>query len=377
MNCSDPVRQVNRLTTVDEVEAIIGRPLPMIMLKQVSALDEGCRAILARSPIAAFGHRDADGTSRTTFIGGTPGFVRVHSPTRISFTLPARAEPRGPVSLFFLLPGIGEILRVNGTAAGRRRAATVVDIDEAYIHCAQAVLRSRLWQPPAPADPAGADAHIMSDGPLCRPGVAPFLAAAPFLALSTWDGGGGSDTSPRGDARTVARILDGHTIVIPDRKGNKRADTLHNLVRDDRLSLAALVPGRSGVLHIRGRGTITDDPALLDTMTLRGKPPHAALIIAVEHAEVTADDAVAHSRMWTPGSHVDRGAAPDLMALASAHLAANAAGSKAGPLAYVLKAVTTIPGMARLLRLVMNRAYRSGLHREGYEGITTRAGARQ
>ncbi|GGM06924.1 hypothetical protein GCM10010129_58540 [Streptomyces fumigatiscleroticus] len=361
-----------RLTTVDEVETIIGRPAQMIMLKQISVLDEGCRTVLARCPIAAFGYRDADGTSRTTFIGGTPGFARVHSPSRISFSLPESADPHGPVSFLFLLPGVGETLRVNGSVAARKGAETAVDIEEAYVHCAQAVLRSRLWQSPAPAEPA---AEIAGDGPLRGPGVAEFLAAAPFLALSTWDSSGGSDTSPRGDRQAVARILDSRTLVIPDRKGNKRADTLHNLLRDDRLSFAALVPGRSGVLHVRGRGTITDDPALLETMALRGKPPHLALLIDVAHAEVTGNDAVARSRMWTPGAHLDRGKMPDLFAVAREHLAASSANAAGGPSAFLLKAVGALPG--RLLRLVGNRAYRSGLRKEGYEDIEPGAGGRR
>ncbi|GAB3890953.1 hypothetical protein GCM10029964_063330 [Kibdelosporangium lantanae] len=118
--------------------------------------------------------------------------------------------------------------------------------------------------PPAP--------EVAGEGPLRGPGVAEFLAAAPFLALSTWDTSGGADTSPRGDRDAVARILDGRTLVIPDRRGNKRADSLHNLLQEDRLSFAALVPGRTGVLHVTGRGSITDDPALLATMALRGTP---------------------------------------------------------------------------------------------------------
>ncbi|MFD9318910.1 pyridoxamine 5'-phosphate oxidase family protein [Streptomyces sp. NPDC060053] len=360
---------LRHLTTVDEVETAIGRPAPMVMLKQISALDEGCRTILARCPVAAFGYRDAGGTSRTTFIGGTPGFAHVHSPTRISFSPPGSGDPQGPVSFFFLLPGVGEILRVNGSVAARRGAETTVDIREAYVHCAQAVLRSRLWQPPAPAEPA---AEIAGDGPLCRPGVAEFLAAAPFLALSTWDSSGGSDTSPRGDRQAVARILDGRTLVIPDRKGNKRADTLHNLLQDDRLSLAALLPGRSGVLQVRGRGAITDDPALLETMALRGMPPRLALLIDVEHAEVTGNDALVRSRLWTPGAHIERGTMPDMMALAGEHLAAGSAAADGGPPAFLLKAVGAIPGMPRLLRLVMNRAYRSGLRKEGYEDVEPR-----
>ncbi|MFI9639074.1 2Fe-2S iron-sulfur cluster-binding protein [Micromonospora sp. NPDC051925] len=362
-----------RLTTVEEVETIVGRPMPMIMLKQISALDEGCRTILAHCPIAAFGYRDADGTSRTTFIGGTPGFVRIHSPTRISFLLPEPGDPNGPVSFFFLLPGVGEILRVNGSVTAGKGAETTVDIAQAFVHCAQAVLRSRLWQPPAPAEPA---AEIAGEGPLCRPGVAEFLAAAPFLALSTWDSSTGSDTSPRGDRQTVARILDSRTLVIPDRKGNKRADTLHNLLEDDRLSFAALVPGRSGVLHVRGRAAITDDPALLETMALRGLPPHLALLVDVEHAEVTGNAPVARSRMWMPGARLDRGAVPDLMALAGEHLATNATNAEGRSPAYLLKVVRVIPGITRLLRLVMNRAYRAGLRKEGYENVASGAGGR-
>ncbi|WP_327687964.1 2Fe-2S iron-sulfur cluster-binding protein [Streptomyces tubercidicus] len=366
---------LRRLTTVDEVTAVIGRPPSVVMLKQISALDAGCRSVLAHSPVAAFGYRDADGTSRTTFVGGTPGFTRIHSPTRISFSLPGPGEPHGPVSLFFLLPGVGEILRVNGSVAAHRSARTAVDIEEAYVHCAQAVLRSRLWQPPAPkAEPI---AGISGDGPLRRPGVAEFLAAAPFLALSTWDSSGGSDTSPRGDRSAVARILDGRTLVIADRKGNKRADTLHNLLQDDRLSLAALVPGRSGVLHVRGRGAVTDDPALLETMALRGMPPHLALLVDVEDAEVTGSDALVRARLWIPGAHLGRGPMPDMMAVAGKHLAAGSAEADGGPPAFLLKALGAIPCLTRLLRLVADRGYRSGLQKEGYEDIEPGAGERR
>ncbi|MFY1634607.1 2Fe-2S iron-sulfur cluster-binding protein [Solwaraspora sp. WMMB335] len=368
-----------RLTTVEQVETIVGRPAPMVVLKQINALDEGCRSILARCPIAAFGYRDTSGTSRTTFIGGTQGFTHVHSPTRISFALPAPGDPDGPVSFFFLLPGVGEILRVNGRVVARTGARTTVDIEQAYVHCAQAVLRSRLWRPPTPPAPAGPAAPptpaagTTGDGPLCRPGVAEFLATAPFLALSSWDSNGGSDTSPRGDRPTVVRILDGHTLAIADRKGNKRADTLHNLLQDDRLSFAALVPGRSGVLHVRGRGAITDDPALLETMALRGMAPHAALFVDVEHAEVTDNSAVARSRPWDPDGHIRPGEVPDLMALAGERLAVGAANAAGGPPAFLLKALGAVPGMPRLVRLVFNRAYRFGLRREGYDGIEPEA----
>lgn len=394
---------------MDEVEAIIGRPAPPVMLKQIGALDDGCRAVLARSPLAAFGYRDGDGTSVTTFVGGRPGFARMLSPTRIGFGAPPGA--RGPVSMFFLLPGVGEVLRLNGTVTGSTGTRTpvtesaevdvTVRVEEAFVHCAQAVLRSRLWQPPAPAVPVAA---VPGEGPLSGPGIAEFLAAAPFLALSTWAGGarpeprrdkngqdeprrdergrdearrdkdgrnedggrGGSDTSPRGDQGLVARILDGRTLVIADRKGNRRADTLHNLMSDDRVSLAALIPGRAAVLHLRGRATVTDDPALLATLALRGTAPHAALVIDVEHAETAGNKAVT-ARLWDPGNHVAPGEAPDLIVLAGTHLASN---TKRG--GGLLRALWAVPGIDRLLRRVMTVAYRSGLRKEGYADGTLR-----
>lgn len=356
MSCENNV-SLDRLSTVDDVESVVGRPASMIMLKQVGALDEGCATVLAHCPLAGFGYRDAAGLSRTTFVGGTPGFARVHSPTRISFALNDSAAR--PASLLFLLPGVGETLRVNGSASTRRGGEVIFDVEEAYVHCAQAVLRSGLWQPPAPAEPA----PEVGDGPLALPGIADFLAAAPFLALSTWDSSGGSDTSPRGELNAVARIVDGRTLVIADRKGNKRADTLHNLLQDDRLSFAALVPGRTGVLHVRGRGAITVNPAVLEPLSLRGTPPHAALLIDVEAVELTANDAVARARLWTPAAHVE---VLDLMAIASRHLAANSAGRPSGVL---LRIAGLVP--ARWFRAVLNLAYRSGLRKEGYEVATS------
>ncbi|MCI3276826.1 2Fe-2S iron-sulfur cluster-binding protein [Streptomyces cylindrosporus] len=364
---------MHRLSCVDEVEAVVGRPAAMVMKKQISVLDAGCRSVLAHSPVAAFGYQDTVGTVRTTFVGGTPGFARVHSSQRFSFSVPGASVASGPVSLFFLLPGVGEVLRVNGAASALKGGETAVDISEAYVHCAQAVIRAGLWESPAPPHTAE---PVPDRGPLAGPGIGDFLAASPFLALSTWDTEGGSDTSPRGERQTVARILNGRTLVLADRKGNRRADTLHNLLHDDRLALAALVPGRSGVLHIHGRAVITDDAALLKTLALRGVPPHLALLIDVEYAEIRGNDAVARARLWNPDTRSGRDSAPDMMALASAHLAAGAAESERAS-ARLIKLITAIPGMSWLMRKAMDRAYVSGLRKEGYDDVRAPAAARR
>src|SRR6185503_14257816 len=84
----------HRITTAEELEAIIGRAPDMVLMKQIDALDEGCRDILAAAPLAGFGYRDRAGRPHTTLVGGDPGFVHVDSPRRISLRLPS-AEP-GP-----------------------------------------------------------------------------------------------------------------------------------------------------------------------------------------------------------------------------------------------------------------------------------------
>lgn len=362
MTSANLATTARRMTTVEELETVIGRPAPAIMLKQLDRLDEGCETILAHSPFAGCGYRTADGARHSTFVGGAPGFMHVRSPTRISFALPAHApEPavdRG-ISFVILLPGVGETLRLNGTVAATDGRETVVTIAEAYIHCGRCVFRSKLWQPrpvravqPPPAS---------GDGPLTQPGIADFLASAPFLVLTTGDAAGGSDTSPRGDQPGFAQVVDGHTILLPDRNGNKRADTARNLLEDPTLALAALVPGRTGVLQLRGTASLTNEPTLLEPLALRGNLPQAALVIDVTHAELVHSEAIERSRLWHPESHVDRAEVPDLMALAVKHASLNTAAG--APQGFLFTLLARFP---KLIRFIINRGYRSQLHDEGY-----------
>src|SRR5687768_4381598 len=187
------------ITSAEALEAISGRTPELVRMKQLDRLDDGCRRVLAAVPVAGFGFRDAAGLPHTTLVGGAAGFARVESPRRISFPLPADGPApagRGGVSFVFLLPGIGETLRLNGSVAARSGGRLVVAVEEVYIHCARCVLRSGLWGDPRPAvvaEPA------VGPGPLADPAVAGFLASAPFLLVSSRDAGGAGDTSPRGD----------------------------------------------------------------------------------------------------------------------------------------------------------------------------------
>ncbi|MFI5839674.1 pyridoxamine 5'-phosphate oxidase family protein [Catenuloplanes sp. NPDC051500] len=352
---------MNRVSTVAGIESIIGRPVDVVMRKQVGALDEGCRRVLAAAPLAGLGYLDAEGRPHTTVVGGRPGFAEVESPRRIS--LPAGPLPPvgSGVSFVFLLPGVREVLRLNGTVAGTS-GRLVVDLEQVYVHCARAVGRSGLWETPRPAPPRPGGTP---DGPLAEARVAAFLAATPFLFVSSWDADGGSDTSPRGDNPGFLRVLDGRTLVMPDRRGNKRADTFHNLLTDDRLSIVALVPGRLEALHLSGRAEITDDPGLLATMAIGAQVPHAAVVFTVSEAIVRTNEAVGAAQAWDRTRHVDLTAVPDLNALATVHLAGNMPQSAGGRL---MRAVARwLDRYPRFTRPLTAALFSRELKREGYE----------
>jgi hypothetical protein len=135
------------------------------------------------------------------------------------------------------------------------------------------------------------------------------IEAAPFVVLATC-GPEGLDCSPRGDPPGFVRVVDEHTLVIPDRRGNNRIDSLRNLVRDPRVSLLFLIPGVGETMRIVGRATISTDPKLTESFELNGKTPKCALIVTVEKAYFQCTKAIIRSKLWDPASIVDRKTLP-------------------------------------------------------------------
>jgi predicted pyridoxine 5'-phosphate oxidase superfamily flavin-nucleotide-binding protein len=345
--------------TVADIDAIIGTPPRMVLLKATATLDEGCREVFAAAPAAALGIRDTAGVPHTMLVGGTAGFARAESRTRLSFPVPDGSPMPAPgtgASMVFLIPGLGETFRLNGTAAGAGDGRVAIDMTEAYMHCARCMLRSKLWTAVPDAPPDVPDIPV--GGPLSTPGVAAFLAASPFTFLSSRDGDERADTSPRGDGPGFLQVLDGATLALPDRRGNKRADTLRNLMTCPDVSLAALLPGSREVLHLSGTARVSTDPALLATMALRDKPPHAAIVVHVEHADLTPTTVV--DVLWNGPRSPER--LPDLTGIAAAHVAAN---TESGRGARLLgRGLAAAPGA--FTRRAMDASYRSALRDEGY-----------
>ena len=136
-----------------------------------------------------------------------------------------------------------------------------------------------------------------------------FIEAAPFFALAT-SGPDGLDCSPRGDAPGFVRVADEKTLLIPDRRGNNRIDSLRTIVSDPRVALLFLIPGVGETIRVIGRASISTDPALTETYIVNGKAPRSVIVVAVERVFFQCTKAIVRSKLWDPARQVDRKSLP-------------------------------------------------------------------
>ena len=137
-----------------------------------------------------------------------------------------------------------------------------------------------------------------------------FIEASPFAIISTV-ADEGTDCSPRGDPKgQFVRVVDRKTVMMPDRNGNNRVDTLRNIVRDGRVSLLFLIPGIGETLRINGRAHLSIEPALLESFEMQGKLPRSVVVVNVERVYFQCQKALARSGLWDPASQVPRSALP-------------------------------------------------------------------
>lgn len=158
------------------------------------------------------------------------------------------------------------------------------------------------------------------------PAYQAMIAASPFVALAT-SGPDGLDCSPRGDAGSVVRVADEKTVMLPDRHGNNRIDSLRNIVHDPRVALLFLIPGSGNTLRIQGRAAISVDPDLLASFAIEGKPPRSVVVVTVEAIYFQCARAVLRADLWNAEKHVD----PKSLPSAGTMLAQTSDGRIGGP----------------------------------------------
>ncbi|MFJ7280567.1 MSMEG_1061 family FMN-dependent PPOX-type flavoprotein [Kitasatospora sp. NPDC098663] len=145
-----------------------------------------------------------------------------------------------------------------------------------------------------------------------------FIAHSPFLTMATADASGRADCSPRGDYPGFVKVLDDHTLALPDRPGNKIADSFRNLAENDGVGLCFLIPGVREVLRVNGSGYVTDEPDVLVRMRTEAKQPELAIVVGVAEAYFHCGRALIRSRLWDPDSQALAEGMPSMGEIAAA-----------------------------------------------------------
>jgi len=153
------------------------------------------------------------------------------------------------------------------------------------------------------------EGSIAKETPVITAHYRKFIEASPFMALATW-GPEGMDCSPRGDAPGFVRVADEKTLMIPDRRGNNRIDSLRNILREPKVGLLFLIPGVGETFRVNGRAKISVDPALTASFEVAGKLPRSVLVVAVDAVYFQCSRAILRSRLWDPATQVERGSLP-------------------------------------------------------------------
>jgi uncharacterized protein len=137
-----------------------------------------------------------------------------------------------------------------------------------------------------------------------------FVERSPFVCVATASADGGMDVSPRGDPAGFVRVIDDHTLFLPERPGNRLADTLVNLLADPRIALLFLIPGVGDTFRVNGTALITDDQELLAASAVEGKVPRLGLLVTVAEAYTQCPKALLRSDLWNAAHHIERSELP-------------------------------------------------------------------
>jgi len=137
-----------------------------------------------------------------------------------------------------------------------------------------------------------------------------FIERSPFLCIATSDASGNCDLSPRGDPVGFVRILDERTLLIPERPGNRIADSLRNMLANPHIGMLFIVPGVTDTFRVNGRATLTVDAELLSPCAVEGKAPLLGILVDIDEAYTQCSKAFLRSRLWDPLLHVDPASMP-------------------------------------------------------------------
>ncbi|MEX1669594.1 pyridoxamine 5'-phosphate oxidase family protein [Zhongshania guokunii] len=276
------------LTKVAQLEEIVGKSPAPRDLKVIDYIDEHAQRWLSYSHFAfvAFGKL---GNIRLSAVGGDEGFVSVLDAKHLQFSLSAFdeegvVEQNVSFGSLFIVSGMDETLRINGTVSHILDGLVTLLVEECYLHCAKAFRRSNFWQPEVIE-------HSNND-------ISAFFQRSTFLVLASMNNNGQVDVSPKGDPENFLIQEEGDCILFADRPGNRRIDSFRNIIEQPHICVMAIAPGCQDMLEINGSAVLCTDLDLLDRFTVKGKRPKLVTKISSGSKAIKPSMAIAKAALW-------------------------------------------------------------------------------
>jgi len=313
-----PTEQPCFLRSERELREHLPAPSERIVRKIRTRLEATGRAWIASATLAGLAVRRRDGfvdvvaRAMASGLAQAPDDHRIRvcddRAARVGEAAPSLAA-HGFAGAIFLNPGVESTLRVNGPAtASAAGDAIELQVAESYVHCPKAFRRSALWSAPPPPGRLGSLEPETGDS--LGPGSRSLLAHASFALLGTCLENGHADVSPRGDPPGFLHAVDDRTLVVPDRPGNRIADSFRNLLAHPVAGLLVMIPGVDAVLRITGRAHPIADPAWLAPLAVQGRAPRLGIWLRVHEAVLERAPALAAARLRDPAARREAKALP-------------------------------------------------------------------
>lgn len=330
------------IQTVEELEARIGAVSPALELKVIDHLDDGALRWIAACSLLFLGHSTEHGIHATTS-GGVPGYLTAdkHS-LRIPVDSLDHSAPLAEgdgIGTLLILPRIGEMLRINGRVLAHDSGVIHIGVDQCFVHCAKALIRSAFWEPKA----LRRSSENKEDGAAC-------IEASRFMVIATADSEHNTDVSPKGDPAGLLASANEESILFADRPGNRRADSFKNILSQPRVAGVFLEPGSDSACRFEGRAVPGCGPSC-DRFAVNGRVPKLATQIATEFQVPYTSQALRRSQIWSRSK-------PDLDSakILATHMRLN---KNKGLAARVASSLTSVPGV---MRKGLDKDYKDNLY---------------
>lgn len=223
------------------------------------------------------------------------------------------------ISLYFLVPGIGHGLRVNGFISPTYE----LKINNVYLHCARAAARAELWKIESYSEIRSIEGPTDTKEPLIPEEIISpkkFLTLSPFLFIKTMNKRGETEISPRGDMKSVALLIDEETLFIPERPGNKVAISLRNILDYNSIELVFFIPGNNWIMTAQGKANISQKTELLQRGIINGKRPKLGILIRQCQFDIQVLSGLEHDSPWKKQNHIEVNQVTKFSKALSAHM---------------------------------------------------------